>query len=265
VVNPISDQHVVGVLGLVVTGSGPLLGALTHPDPFGLKKRTHGRPPSPALHGINLKDRVVRRAVDSYYAVKYPGTATWDRMTPQQRTLWWMNRVGRFTTLVASVPGFAGVVADRLPLQAALGGASQAVVLCAVATEWGVTDHADQVRLLAWVLCRRAVSRELVRHAPEQTDAQLKAEGLDADEERLHLEASPSLAGAAKALWRYGRMLRGIVDELDKRPQGRWPHRMLGMLPVVGIVGDYLGERSALKRAVRLADEWVRANRQSLG
>ncbi|MGZ4556978.1 MAG: hypothetical protein ACXVXZ_14740, partial [Mycobacteriaceae bacterium] len=161
--------------------------------------------------------------------------------------------------------GFAGVVADRLPLQAALGGASQAVVLCAVATEWGVTDHTDQVRLLAWVLCRRAVSRELVRHAPEQTDAQLKAEGLDADEDRLHLESSPSLAGAAKALWRYGRMLRGIVGELDKRPQGRWPHRMLGMLPVVGIVGDYLGERSALKRAVRLADEWVRANRQSLG
>lgn len=261
----LTDQRVVGVLSVVVKGSGPVLDALTHPDPFGLKKRTHGQRSGPtAIQGLNLRHRAVRKAVNSFYAVEYPGTAAWETMSPQRRTLWWMNRVGRFTTLVVAVPGLGGVLADRLPVQAALGAASQAMVLCAEAREWGV-DETDQVRLLAWVLCQRPVGRELVLGLPPQTDAQLTAEGVDPEAERTHRTGRSSAVGAAKALWRYGRLMRGIADELDKRPQGRWPHRVLGMLPVVGAVGDYFGERSALKRAVRRADEWVRTNRSTLG
>lgn len=265
----LSDEHVVGVLAVVVRGSGPFLDALTQTDPFGLKSRTHTPAPfAPAQRrapAVNLKNRAVR----GFYAAEFPGTAAWARMNPQQRTLWWINRVGRFTTLVVSVPGFAGVIADRLPLQATLGAASQAMVLCAVAREWGVADQTDQVRLLAWVLCRRAVSAELVRGAPERTDSQLKADGVDAGGERSPRAGRRTPAGAAKTaaktLWRHGRVLRSIVGELDKRPQGRWAHRMLGKAPVVGMVADYLGERSALKRAVRQADQWVRANARSLG
>lgn len=265
VASAITDQQVAGVLRVVVRGSGPVLDALTQTDPFGLKERTHKPRATPKAPAVNLRKRVVRRAVTGLYAAEYPGTAAWQRMSPQQRTFWWTSRVGRFTTLVVSVPGFGGVIADQLPVQDALGAAGQAMLLCAIAREWGITEPADQVRLLAWVLCRRSLSRQTVLNAAEPTDAQLRSDGLDPEQEREHHKSRSSLAGAAKALWRYSRVLRSIVGELEKRPHGRWGHRMLGKVPVVGVVGDYLGERSALKRAVWQADEWVRVNRHSLG
>ena len=259
----ISDQQVIGALKIVVKGSGPVLDALMHSDPLSLKKHTYRRSQvvMPGLGTVGRKDRTVRMAVNRFAAVKYPGTAAWARMTPQQRTFWWMNRVGRFTTLVAAVPGFGGAIADRLPLQDGLGGASQAIVLCAMAREWGVSDQTEQVRMLAWVLCRRAVSRELVLGTAERSDAEPTAESDHSDKHDGHRSA---LVGAARAVWRYGQVMRSIVSELDKRPHGRWAHRMLGKLPVVGVVGDYLGERSALKRAVRKADDWVRVQRHQV-
>jgi len=258
----ISDEQVIGALKVVVKGSGPVLDALTHTDPFGLKKRTHRRSrlAVPGLGALSLKDRAVRRAVNSFYAAEFPGTAAWQRMTPQQRTLWWMNRVGRFTTLIVAVPGFGGAIADRLPLQDALGGASQAILLCALAREWGMTDQTEQVRMLAWVLCRRSISRELVAGTAPRVDEAMRSDNQPKAE--AHRSA---LVGAGKAVWRYGRVMRSIVGELQVRPHGRWGHRMLGKLPVAGVVGDYLGERSALKRAVRQADEWVRAEQRSVG
>jgi len=263
----ISDEQVIGALKVVVKGSGPTLDALTETDPFGLKKRTHRRSQLavPELGKVGLKDRAVRKAVTSFYAAEFPGTAAWERMTPQQRTSWWMNGVGRFTTLIVAVPGFGGAIADRLPLQDALGGAGQAILLCAMAREWGVTDPTEQVRMLAWVLCRRTVSRELVLATASRSDAQLKADGISPELEKVHSKSRSSLVGAGRALWRYGRVMRSIVGELQMRPHGRWAHRMIGKLPVVGVAGDYLGERSALRRAVRQADEWVRAEQRSMG
>ena len=65
---------------------------------------------------------------------------------------------------------------------------------------------------------------------------------------------------AAKWLWRQGRMLVAISDELEKRPHGRFYHRALGMVPVVGMAGDYLGERSGLKRAAKRGRKWIDAH-----
>ena len=62
----------------------------------------------------------------------------------------------------------------------------------------------------------------------------------------------------ARAVWRLGRALFAVEDELDKRPHGNFLHEGLGMLPVVGAVGKYLGEWSGLKRAAKLAEEWLR-------
>ena len=64
---------------------------------------------------------------------------------------------------------------------------------------------------------------------------------------------------AAKWLWRQGKLLLAVQDELGKRPHGRFYHRALGKLPVVGMAGDYLGERSALKRAARAGEHWLHA------
>ncbi|GAB2929703.1 hypothetical protein GCM10027047_27950 [Rhodococcus aerolatus] len=254
----ITDAHVVSVLKIVVRGSGPVLDALTHTDPFGIKGHTRDEREQlteAERRALNLKDKVVRKAVDSYYAAEFPGTAAWDRMDTAQRSDWWVGRVGRFTTLVASVPGLAGAVSDRFPVQSTVGSASQALVLVAVAREHGVTDQVEQVRLLAHVLTRRDVSRELVEGTAERSRADLEADGVPAEKEGR--ERGSALVRAGKAVWRYGRVLRSILGELDKRPQGRWYHRLLGVLPVVGAGADYLGERSALKRAVRSGTDWI--------
>lgn len=256
----ITDERVVSVLKLVVRGSGPVLDALTETDPLGWKQRTHQdrseqiEVPDPDRNVIvKVKDTVVRKAVDAFYDTEFPGTAAWEGMEQEQRRDWWVDRVGRFTTLVVSVPGLGGVVADRFPVQDTLGAASQAMVLCAVARVHGVTDPTEQVRLLAQVLCRREVSRELVEGTAEHDEP-----GAEPGEQTK--QGRSAVVTAGKALWRYGKVLRGIVGELDKRPQGGFLSRMVGKLPVVGIAGDYVSERSALKKAVKQAEAWIAKN-----
>jgi hypothetical protein len=68
------------------------------------------------------------------------------------------------------------------------------------------------------------------------------------------------LRAIATTVWRMGRLLWGLGDELDKRPQGRWYHKLVGALPVVGMAGDYLGERSALRRVAKAAQRWLAAH-----
>lgn len=253
----ITDAHVVSVLKVVVRGSGPVLDALTRVDPFGIKGHTHDEREQltdTEAAALNLKDKVVRKAVDSYYSAEYPGTAAWDRMSVADRSDWWVGRIGRFTTLVASVPGLGGALANRFPVQSTVGSASQALVLTAVAREHGVTDEVEQVRLLAEVLTRRTVSRELVEGTSERTESELDADGVPRSTTK---DRGSAVGRAAKAVWRYAQVLRSILGELDKRPQGRWYHRLLGNLPVVGAGADYFGERSALKRAVRAGQAWI--------
>lgn len=262
----ITDAHVVSVLKVVVRGSGPVLDALTGADPFGWKARTHAPevievPDEGGNLVVRLKDRAVRRAAHAFHATEYPGTAAWARMDVRARSDWWVNRIGRFTTLVVSIPGLGGIVADRFPVQDTLGAASQAMVLCAVAREHGVTDEVDQVRLLAHVLSRRAVGRELVEATAARSEEALDAEGVTPQPGR----GRSSLVTAGKALWRYGRVLRSILGELAKRPQGGFVTGMIGKLPVVGIAGDYLSERSAMKKAVRQGEEWMRTRSDTLG
>lgn len=264
----VTDAHVVSVLKVVVRGCGPVLEALTRADPLGWKARTFVRPPAvvdrPDEGGgvlVRVKDRAVHAAAEGFRNTAYPGTAAWERMDVRARRDWWVNRIGRFTTLVVSVPGLGGIVADRFPVQDTLGGASQAMVLCAVAREHGITDEVDQVRLLAHVLSRRAVSRELVEGTAERSTAELDAEGVRAEPAK----GRSSFVIAGRALWRSGRVLRSILGELDKRPQGGFVTGMIGKLPVVGIAGDYVSERSAMKKAVRQGEEWMRTHRDTLG
>lgn len=177
--------------------------------------------------------------------VRWPGSASWSALTVEERVGWWISRVGRLTALAASVTGLAGAVGDRLPVQDALGMAGQGLLLCAIAAEHGVEDRATRVRLLGTVLLGRDIPPAVAAGTDEEP----------ADDQAL--ARSGRLAVVAKLLWRQGRMLLAIRTELEKRPRGRFYHRLLGMVPLVGIVGDYLGERSALKRTARAAHRWL--------
>lgn len=250
----LGDERVAAVLRRFVRGCEPMLGRLREFDePLDLDVAGDDREVD---HGL------LNRARARLDQVKWPGSARWVGMDVDERVHWWVSRVGRVTSLAASVTGLAGALGDRLPLQDILGSAGQGLLLCAIAAEHGIEDRGTRVRLLAAVLFERDLDPAVA--AGTGDDAADAAEVARLTGEQEAEEPAPGrrlgLKPAAKWLWRQGRMLFAIQGELEKRPHGRFYHRALGMLPVVGMAGDYLGERSALKRAARAARRWIRAH-----
>jgi hypothetical protein len=228
------------------------LDALRESDPLGLRAR--------ALTGDTGTDRgLLDKLRDALSDVHVPGTPAWAAMDVDARTDWWIGRVGRLTALLAAVPGIGGALADRFPVQDTLGAAGQGLLLCAIAGEHGITDPADRVRLLAAVLFDRKVDRALVTGEPTPEEERAAAELTEELAESQRAHGRFTVRAIAGTLWRLGRTLWAIQDELEKRPHGRFYHRALGMIPVVGMLGDYLGERSGLKRAAKAAVKWITA------
>lgn len=217
----LSDNAVEDALGRAVAVINPLLDVLWGTDLFGLKRQD---PPSAVSWALNAAD--------------IPGTLAWDDMSTDDRISWWVWRVGALNTIVVAFPGVLGVVARRLPIQDLLGFANQAIVLCAVARELGVTDYRRQVRMLASVLCGRDLAVVVHDgHKPMSIEFTLK--------------------GIASALWKLVGVLDAVGDELAKRPHPRPPFRYVAMLPAVGAVASYLGECGALSRAAKAGRKWI--------
>lgn len=244
---PIPDAAVVGLLRPFVRATRPILSALRESDPFGLRGRAGG-----AAGERSTRDKLL----DALAAAPVPGTAAWARMDVAARQRWWVYRVGRFSTAVAAIPGLGGALARRLPVGATVGAAAQGMLLVAVAGEHGVTDEDHLVSLLAWVLFRRRPELGSGPTAAEDAAADARAAEIEGDLD-LATGSRPTAAKIGSAVWRLGRALYSVEDELDKRPHGRFYHEALGMLPVVGVLGKYLGEWSGLKRAAREAQRWL--------
>jgi hypothetical protein len=243
----IPDGVIVAILRPFVRATRPVLDGLRESDPFGLRTR------AAAADGA---DRDLReRVLDALAAVEVPGTAAWAAMDVPARSRWWVRRVGRFTTLIAAVPGLGGALANRLPVSKAVGAAGQGLLLVAIAGEHGVRDEDGLVNLLGAVL----FDREL--HVVEATgaeDAAADARAAELTGDLAEKDSPLTLARVGRAVWRLGRALFAVEGELDKRPHGNLLHEGLGMLPVVGAVGKYLGEWSGLKKAAREAEERLR-------
>ncbi|WP_326565987.1 hypothetical protein VSH64_29460 [Amycolatopsis rhabdoformis] len=256
--DPISDGQVVAVLRPFVRACAPMIDALREADPFGLRGRARKAGGADEFGDDGFKEKVL----GALTSVKVPGTAAWAAMDIDQRAGWWVNRVGRLTSVLTSIPGLGGALADRLPVQDTLGAASQGLLLCAIAGEYGVTDVGSRVRLIASVLFDRDITPALAAGKPADESAEDSAAARLTEEltesERAH--GKVTVKAVAGTLWRLGRSLWGITEELEKRPRGRFYHRALGMVPVVGAAGDYLGERWGLKRAWKRAHEWLMAN-----
>lgn len=245
-VEAIPDRVIVATLRPFVRATSPVLDGLRESDPFGLRARV-ARPGDP--------DRDLAATIlDALSAVEVPGTAAWAAMDVPGRSRWWVRRVGRFTSVVAAVPGIGGVLANRLPVSKAIGAAAQGLLLVAIAGEHGVRDEERLVALLGAVLFRRTLTVEAPDAAAEAEAAKRAAE-LTGD--LAEPGAPPTLQRIGRALWRLGRALFAMEGELDKRPHGNLLHEGIGMLPVVGALGKYLGEWSGLKRAAREAEEWL--------
>ena len=233
----LGDDTVVGILDRAARGINPVLDlALT--DPFGIKGRTF----TPTAAERGAAEALLDGVAWVLDTGRFPGTASWEKASDDERARWWVTRIGALNTIAVAFPGMFGVLLNRLPIQDVLGFANQAVVLVAVAREHGVTNRSDQVDLLASVLCRR------------ETDAVL------ADTTRSDSADGASVwrpFGLIGALWRTARTVRALSDELDKRPGPGSTYSLLGNIPVVGVVAGYLGERGALVRAAKQGEQWI--------
>jgi len=221
---PITDAAVAAVLRPFVRATRPLLGALSDADPFGLQARSdrsrHDSPGSwqarddPATGDDDRK--LHNKVIDRLAETRLPGTAAWAEMDADDRSRWWVRRVGRLTSLVAAVPGLGGAVTSRLPITMALGAVAQGLVLCAVADEHGVHDEAEVVALLGAVLFRRDLSPTPRDALSEATNAEVDARAAELTGD-LRRDRTPTLQRLAGALWRMGRALLAVGGELEKR------------------------------------------------
>jgi len=259
VADPITDERVAAVLRTFVRGCGPMLARLRREDldieDIEVVEDSRGE----------IDRRLLERVKARLDRIRYPGSEGWARLTVEERTDWWVNRVGRLTSLAASVTGLAGALGDRLPLQDMLGSASQGLLLCAMASEYGVDDRGARVRLLASALFGRDIDPEVAAGRGDDAADEAVVAELSGEQPATAEPAGRRFGfkAAATWLWRQGRLLLAISDELEKRPHGRFYHRALGKVPVVGMAGDYFGERSGLKRAARAAHKWLHAHATS--
>lgn len=227
----LDDATVSCVLHRAVDLINPALDLLWDTDPIGLKKRPRSAADAGAV-GATLD-----AAAWVLNTFEVPGTTAWEDSSLDDRIDWWVHRVGAADTVLVAFPGVFGVVADRLPIQDVLGFANQAIVLCAVAREMGVTDRHRQAVLLGAVLCDR-----------------------DLSDDGTHVEIDPEdgdRTGLPQTLWRLAGVLRAVGAELERRPRPRAVFRYLGVLPGVGAVADYLGEYGALVRAAKQGRRWI--------
>ena len=253
---PISDATVAAVLRPFVRAARPLLGALSDSDPFGLRSRAlrARSEPDTAKSDRKLHDRVLDRLAET----RLPGTAAWAEMDGEQRSEWWVRRVGRLTSLVAAVPGFGGAITSRLPTTLALGAAAQGLVLCAIADEHDVHDEAEVVALLGAVMFRRDLSPRPRDALGEDSNAKVDAQAAELTGDLVQ-EKKPTLQRIGGAVWRMGQALLAVEGELSKRPRGGRISRWLAMVPVVGVAGKYLGEWSGLNKAAKAGEQWIHA------
>ncbi|ORA39355.1 hypothetical protein [Mycobacterium aquaticum] len=232
----LSDADVADALRRAVSAAGVILDVLAEADPLGLRRRTHDLGAGAGCPGQVLD--IAARVLD---CADLPGTQSWEGKDRKARIHWWVRRVGALDTVLVAFPGVFGVLANRLPIQDLLGFANQALVLCAVAREYGITDTPTQVRLLASVLCERELDKSSTATGPEESWPEL---------------SERSLVGK---LWHLAGILNAVGDELGKRPHPRKIFRYFGMVPWIGAVAGYLGEYGALVRAASAAEAWILA------
>ncbi|CAM5729745.1 hypothetical protein MAUB1S_02298 [Mycolicibacterium aubagnense] len=181
-------------------------------------------------------------------------------MSRDERIHWWVHRVGALNTLLVATPGAFGWLARALPVSELAGFVNHAIVLCAVAREYGVTDQREQVRLLAAVLCRRQCeeSRDHGPADPPIRPSPNATAGLEATGGHHVVDAG----GGRQNRWLAG-VLRATFDEIAKRPQPTKRWQRMSALPWVGAVSTYFGERGALNKAAQDGVAWLDQNQKA--
>ncbi|WP_431815842.1 hypothetical protein [Gordonia jacobaea] len=241
-----SDKELATALDRAVAIINPILDALASSDPLGIKASTF----DDDSEDRSRLDKLRHIVAHGFDVADWPGTHGWSELSLKDRAKWWVNRIGALNTIAVSYPGVFGAWAKALPLTSALGYANQAIVLVAIAREYGVTDRNDQVRLLASVLSDRELSSDAASNTDpfDDTSSGKKRRGW-------------SVIGG---LWEVAQILRKVNDELDRRPGPPKLLGMLGYIPVVGAPVTYVGERVALCHAATDASKWIKNHPEAI-
>ncbi|MEO6793546.1 MAG: hypothetical protein ABI253_14885 [Mycobacterium sp.] len=269
----LTDAEVADALSRAVAVINPLLNVLSQADPIGLRERTHRLLASPrglsdrvrrrrlrrrrreAGRGPGAADRALDAGAQLMNAADLPGTAAWDRMSRDQRIHWWVHRVGALNTLVVASPGAFGWLARVVPVGELAGFVNHAIVLCALAREYGVTDQRKQVRMLAEVLCRRQLPDDV--DVPSHHDSEPLPETPPSGWKPLEAITSSTPVVVTRTVWKLAGILRATFDEVTKRPHPKKLYQRLSWLPGLGAISSYAGERGALIRSAKEGVGWL--------
>jgi len=196
--------------------------------------------------------KLLNRARDGVLGDITPSSPRWDELPVQKRTRWWLRRIAVTAGVAAAAPRFAGMIADRLPVQAALGASASGLAVCAVAREHGVVTAADWVPLLAKVLFDREVSTAATLPPAEDSQRALEQAAEDETEPPSGMAAlTASSQRGVRALWRLATHLLELRNTLKTRPRGNRLTRTIAKIPVIGVAGGWLDERGAIRKAAK--------------
>ncbi len=207
-------------------------------------------PPLTAGFPVRALDAVRDRALGEVT----PASPDWAAQPESKRVDWWLRRIAVGAALAAAAPRFAGALADRIPLQAALGASAAGLAVCAVARERGKGTPADWVPLLAQVIFNRDLAAGITAPVPaaEESDDQLEAAAKDTSEPPSSMAAlAQGAQRVVRILWRLARTFLDLQDLFDERPRGGLFARTLAKLPVIGVAGGWLDERGAIRKAAK--------------
>jgi hypothetical protein len=239
----VSDEALARALGIY---AGMVGRVLNNP------RRWLGVDEEPPLNA-GLPARVLDAVRDRALGDVTPASSHWAAQPESKRVDWWIWRIAVGAALAAAAPRFAGALADRIPLQAALGASAAGLAVCAVARERGNSAPADWVPLLARVIFNRDLAGvPAAVPTTKESEDQLEAAAADTSEPPSRMAAlAQGAQRVVRTLWRLGRTFLDIQDLFDERPRGGILARMLAKLPVVGLAGGWLDESGAIRKAAR--------------
>ena len=213
-------------------------------------------PPLTAGLPVRILDAVRDRALGDVT----PASPDWAAQPEQKRVEWWLRRIAIGAALAAAAPRFVGALADRVPLQAALGASAAGLAVCAVAHERGRPDPADWVPLLARVLFDRDLTAATVSvPTVEESDDQLERAAGDTSEPPSSMAAlAQGAQRVVRTLWRLARVFLDLQNLFDKRPRGGLLARSLAKVPIIGVAGGWLDERGAIRKAAKQTHHLLR-------
>lgn len=240
----ISDEALSRALG---TYAGMVGQVLNNP------RRWLGVDEEPPLNA-GLPARILDAVRDRALGDVTPSSPHWAEQPESKRVDWWIRRIAVGAALAAAAPRFAGALADRIPLQAALGASAAGLAVCAVARERDKSAPADWVPLLAQVIFDRSLPAGIPAKVPAaaESEDQLEAAAADTSEPPSRMAAlAQGAQRVVRTLWRLARTFLDLQDLFDERPRGGLIARTLAKLPVVGVAGGWLDERGAIRKAAR--------------